>query len=240
MVAGASRFLTGRRPRQPDRRGRRVPPFALPQHACGRRQQEGGQAGDGEGFRRAETADEGTADRRSERRRDHDHRATRGEDRGQVGSTGRGLEEGIGQRNERSVDQPTEGEGDEGDRDRSEGERDQARPPAGHDEERDPAHVAAADGADDQVRRQGADPEGCPVGAEQPWGSLQVDGHVHRQGDLHRTVQKEEDPGHERQAQQIRAPEESEPRFRRQRIDGRPDGLGRRAGAPGNDAEERE
>ena len=69
---------------------------------------------------------------------------------------------------------------------------------------------------------------------------MEVDRHVHRQGDLHRTVQEEEDPGHECQAQQIRTSQEPESRFCRARIDRLRDRRPRRPSAPGDDAEEGE
>ena len=59
----------------------------------------------------------------------------------QVRRRGRGLEHGIRERDERTVDQPAEGGTRQGDADRGERERDQARAPAGHDPHCDPPDV---------------------------------------------------------------------------------------------------
>lgn len=109
------------------------------------------------------------------RRRHHHHGTPGGQHEPQVGGRRRRLEERVGQRDERSIDQPADGRGGERDRDGGEPEWEQASAPAGNDEQGDAPHVAAADRAGDQ-RRQRADTKGRPLGAEQPRRRLHVNG----------------------------------------------------------------
>ncbi len=93
---------------------------------------------------RAERSDKRTPDRRAERGGDHDDGAAGRKHRGQVSASRGGLEQGVGQRNERAVDQPTQSKAHQRHANRGEDEGQQARTPARDDEKGDPPDVPVA------------------------------------------------------------------------------------------------
>lgn len=144
---------------------------------------------------RAERSDKWTPDRRAEWGGDHDDGAAGREHCGQVRAGCGGLEQSIGQRDERAVDQPAQSKARQCHADRGENKWQQARTPACDDEQGDSPDIQVAQCARHQRSGERADAEGRPIGAEQSGISVQVMGNIDGQRDFDRAIQEEEQPG---------------------------------------------
>jgi len=141
-------------------------PLARPEEAGANGEQDGRGAGGGEGGDRAEQADQRASHQRAQWGGEQEEGAAGRQHRGQVRAGRGGLEQGVGQRDERAIDQPAEGKARQRHAEGGEDEGQQAGPPARDDEERDPLDVPGAQGAGQQRRDERADAEGRPVGGK--------------------------------------------------------------------------